>query len=149
MSSLLVWHGHAVVPAPGGGRYLVIDDNDRYAEALMAELHRRGATTLRGRSAGEGIALCRAHGPDLDGIVTDIDMETQLAGLRVVWYVHRRRLPALLAVTTTGLDARWAFRWNRWVFTQLWPVDYLLPKRPIREHGQVLWLATGARRKRL
>ena len=140
------WHGQAVVAPPAAGHYLIVDDNDRYAAALAADAQARGGTSLRARSAREGIDLYRERFATLAGVITDIDMETQLAGLRVVYYLNRQGFRGILAVATTGLDAAWAFRWNRWVFSRLLPVDYLIPKRPIRQAGQVLWLQTGAQR---
>lgn len=142
-----VWRGQPVTAPPQGQTFLVADDNDGYADALGQDLQGRGGRMLRARSAREGIALFQAHRAALDGVITDIDMETQLAGMRLVYHINRAKFSGSLTVTTTGLDASWAFAWNRWVFTRLFPVDYLIPKRPIRRRGEVLWLRTAARRR--
>ncbi len=147
MPLITAWHGHPMSTAPNGDRFLVADDNDRYARALIDDLASRGGVAVRVHSAREGIARLAAETGRFDGIITDIDMETQLSGLRLVRYANRQRFPGWLVVTTTGLDNRLAFRWNRWLFKHGMPVDYLIPKRPVRRDHVVLWLATGAKRR--
>lgn len=138
------WYGQPAAPAPAGRSFLVVDDNDRYARALESDLRARGVHTLRAASAAEGIRLFEARADQLDGVVTDISMESELAGLRLVRHVRRRAFPGSLAVASTAFDRRIGFAVNRLVLGHLLPCDYLIPKRPIARGGTVLWLPTPA-----
>ncbi|MCB2212410.1 response regulator [bacterium] len=73
-------------PQPGSlTRVLLVDDNDRYAKSLTEDLHRRGVEDIvRAVNAKEGVELLRARGDEFDGVVSDISMEHQISGLRVL-----------------------------------------------------------------
>lgn len=134
------WHGLKVTEAPVFRRVLVVDDNDYYAEQLMADLASRGAICERACSASEGIAMLNEDGSRFDAVITDISMETELAGLRVLRHARRIAFAGQVGTATTALDARWAFTLNRFFLGMVYQADYLIPKRPITQKGEVLWI---------
>ncbi|AOV18239.1 hypothetical protein BJI67_15265 [Acidihalobacter aeolianus] len=134
------WHGLAVGESPAFRHVLVVDDNDFYAERLSADLAARGATCERACSAAEGMAMLDAGRERYDAVVTDISMETELAGLKVLRHARRIGFRGQVASATTALDARWAFTLNRFFLGVVYRADYLIPKRPIARDGEVLWI---------
>jgi len=137
------WHGLKVTESPVFKRVLVVDDNDYYAEQLMADLVSRGAVCERAHSASEGIAMLNEDAARFDAVITDISMETELAGLRVLRHVRRIAFAGQVGTATTALDARWAFTLNRFFLGVIYQADYLIPKRPITQKGEVLWIRVG------
>ncbi|APZ42007.1 response regulator [Acidihalobacter ferrooxydans] len=134
------WFGLAVGQSPAFKHVLVVDDNDFYAQRLTADLTARGAQVQRARTAAEGMALLERHGADFDAVVTDISMETELAGLKVLRKARRCNFRGRVATATTALDSRVGFTVNRFVLGVLHRSDYLIPKKPIDKDGHVLWL---------
>ncbi|MBS1260750.1 MAG: hypothetical protein MAG453_00066 [Calditrichaeota bacterium] len=130
-------------PQPGSlRRVLLVDDNDRYAAAISEDLHRRGVVEIvRVASAAEGVRVLGERGDEFDGVVSDISMESQLSGLKVLRHARRgengRRM---LACATTGLDTWAGYAINRLVLGALYRCDYLIPKRPIKHHGRTVWV---------
>lgn len=135
-------------PTPGGPqrgslqRVLLVDDNDRYATALTADLIARGVTEIvRAVNAREGIQRLRDEPGAFDGVVSDISMEHQISGLRVLRAARRISDPDILvACATTGLDSPIAYRINRFILGSLFRCDYLIPKRPIKRDERVIWI---------
>ncbi len=134
------WYGSNVGASPTFERVLIVDDSNFYAEHLTADLAARGAHIERARNAGEGIRLLENRGVEFDAVITDISMETELAGLRVLRKARRCSFRGLVATATTGLDHGWSFTLNRFVLGILYQSDFLIPKRPIDENGHVLWI---------
>lgn len=139
-NSIRRWHGLAVGDSPIFRHVLVVDDNDFYAERLMADLASRGATCERAHNAAEGMGLLDADALRYDAVITDISMETELAGLKVLRHARRIGFRGPVACATTALDARWAFMLNRYILGRLYRADFLIPKRPIVLENQVLWI---------
>lgn len=148
MVSANLYHGRRAAPTPHLGRVLVVDDNDHYGSALAAHAEDHDATeVLRARSAAEGIEML---GPDCRGydtVITDISMERELAGLSVIAHANRCRFGGVLATATTALDRWYGFRFNQVVFGFIHRTDFMIPKRPIRREGRVLWIPSWGRRK--
>ena len=70
---------------------LLVDDNDRYAAILDEFFAERGYTSTRAVDAADGLAKFDAQGPDhFSVIVTDITMETQLAGIFMLGKIKKR-----------------------------------------------------------
>lgn len=75
---------------------LIVEDNERNLKLVRDILHHLGYRTLEARSAEEGVALAREHGPDLtlmdvqlpgmDGVqaLAQLRSDTSTADLRVV-----------------------------------------------------------------
>lgn len=138
--SIQRWHGLEVSESPVFRRVLVVDDNDYYAEQLTADLVSRGALCERACSASEGIAMLSQDSDRFDAVITDISMETELAGLKVLRHARRIAFAGQVGTATTALDARWAFTLNRFFLGVVYQADYLIPKRPITQKGEVLWI---------
>ncbi len=133
---------------------LLVDDNDRYATSLTEDLHRRGVTdVVRAVNAKEGVELLRERGDEFDGVVSDISMEHQISGLRVLRVARgldkQRRAnedgtgsgrPLMVACATTGLDTQIGYWFNKFLLGTLYRCDFLIPKRPIKRDGKVFWI---------
>jgi CheY-like chemotaxis protein len=136
-------------PQPGSlRRVLLVDDNDRYAEAITADLIKRGVEeVVRAVNAKEGIELLRLSGEEFDGVVSDISMEHQISGLkvlRVARKIHKGSAyhdkPLMVACATTGLDTPVGFAINNFLLGKIFRCDYLIPKRPIKRDGKIIWI---------
>lgn len=120
---------------------LIIDDNDFYAQAITKDLARRGTTSFtRADSAAQGIALLDTQGEAFDLVVTDISMESEYAGVRVLNHLKRKQLPGDYAVATTALNYWFGFYPIGAFYKYYMQVNYMIPKRPIRERNTVLWV---------
>ncbi len=142
MTAYTHWFGHPLASPPVLTSVLLIDDNDRYAGLLAEGLGLASERITRCRDAASGIAAFQSHHPHYDGVITDISMETELAGLRVLRAV--RATPGytgVLASATTAVNHRHGFWFNRWFFRWRYRADYLIPKRPLSRDGTMLWLA--------
>jgi hypothetical protein len=131
-----------VVRPPEFERVLLVDDNDRYAAAITGDLLSRGAEVVRMRSAAAGVEAIRASG-GFDCIVTDITMETQISGLRVLTAARRTGFRGALVTASTGLDTWPGFVFNRFVLGTLFGCHYLIPKRLIKRRRKVAWIQIG------
>lgn len=122
-------------------RVLLADDNDRYAEALTHDLRKRGATEIiRVFDAASAVEKLREDGDSIDTVVTDISMETQISGLKVLREAHKGDSKRLVVVATTGLDTKLGFLFNRFFLGTLYKCDFLIPKRPIKQDGRIFWI---------
>ncbi len=122
-------------------RVLLVDDNDRYAAAIIANLEKhREVTVERATTARQGIEMLRSGLDRYDGLVTDISMEHQISGLSVLIAARRLKFKGLVIVATTGLDTPVAFALNRFLLGFVFGSNYLIPKRPIKRDGTVLWI---------
>ncbi len=122
-------------------RVLLVDDNDSYADAITQDLENRGASVIRARSAAEGISVLRERANELDGVVSDISMETQISGLKVLRTARRvRDFHGTVTCATTGLDTPVSFFLNRFILGKLYRSDFIIPKRPIRREKKVIWI---------
>lgn len=119
---------------------LLVDDNDRYAAALTTDMESRGASVVRARNASEGVSILRKRASEFDGIVTDISMEGQLSGLRVLRAARPNGFSGALSVASTGLDTRIGYLFNWFALGVLFRCDFLIPKRPIKKEGEIFWL---------
>ncbi len=125
---------------PAAQNVLLVDDNDRYAKTITEDLQKRGAEVTRARSAAEGIDLLNNILNSFDGIVTDISMESQVSGLKVLKEAKKLKFSGFVAVATTGLDTQVGFIFNRFVLGVIYKSNYLIPKRPIKRDGNVIWI---------
>lgn len=121
---------------------LLVDDNDRYASALTDDLKSRGTRVYRTKSAAEAIDVLNKNGHDFDGIVTDITMEHQISGLQVLSKARRNKFKGVLVTASTGLDTRIGMIFNRFFLKRFYGCSFVIPKRPIKTEGKVLWLRT-------
>ena len=89
---------------------LIVDDNDFYAEAIQKDLEARGSRAFtRAKTAAEGIAFIDERGGDFDLVVTDISMESEYAGVKVLAHLKKLKLRGDYAVATTALNYWFGF----------------------------------------
>ncbi len=110
---------------------LLVDDNDRYAKILDEYFSERGYTITRARDAAEGLALFERQAPDFFRvIVTDITMETQLAGIFMLGRIKRLGYPGTVVVASTGFDVPLVVPLSR-ACLGLYGVHFLIPKTTV------------------
>lgn len=121
-------------------KVLLADDNDFYAKHLTCHLEAMGAEVIRAWDAKEAIGLLENNMYDFDGIITDISMETNVSGLKVLRKAKKQKFEGVLAVATTGINTPLTFTLNRYILGMLYGADYLIPKLPIQQQHKILWL---------
>ena len=135
------WYGLKSVTPPKMNSVLIVDDRDYYAEELEKEVKELGAVHVtRARTAAEGIAIIENRHEQFDGIISDISMETEYAGTRVLGYARKIGYKGKLSVATTSLDFWYGLYTTGMVFRYWFRVDFMLPKRAIKQKGTVVWL---------
>lgn len=125
-------------------RVLLADDNDKYAEILIADLEKRGVEEIvRVYDAEQAVVkLTSEEGESYDGVITDISMESQISGLKVLKAARSNGSSRILAVASTGLDTKLGMKFNKWFLGSLYRSDYVIPKKPIKSDGRVFWVPT-------
>ncbi|MDP8209043.1 MAG: response regulator [Candidatus Electryonea clarkiae] len=136
---------HYETQPPKLNRVLLVDDNDRYVSALTEHLEKSGVEVFRVETARDGVKAILSDGENFDGIVTDISMEGQLSGLKVLSAAKKSGFSGILTVATTGLDTWFGFFFNRVFFGKLMKCDYLIPKRPIKKSGKIIWIKSNSK----
>jgi two-component system, chemotaxis family, chemotaxis protein CheY len=68
-------------------RILVVDDDDDYADTVVAFLEAQGHEVTRARSGGEGVTLARLVRPHL--VLMDVMMEERTAGFFAIQEIRR------------------------------------------------------------
>lgn len=129
-----------IVPPPRLHSVLLVDDNDDYADKIKSFLEARNVLVQRAHTAKEGIRLLKADPERYDGIITDISMENQVSGLAVLIAARTSAFKGVVTVASTGLDTRFGLLANRILLGHLFGSRYLIPKKPIRQSGTILWL---------
>jgi CheY-like chemotaxis protein len=114
---------------------LLVDDNDRYAEMLDKYFRDRGYTPERAFNGKDALGMFKGKPADYyRAIVTDITMESQLAGLSFLWEIKKLGFHGTIVVASTGFDFPLAMPLSRMVLTG-WGVHYLVPKAPMKRAG--------------
>src|SRR5690348_14673389 len=65
-------------------RILVVDDEEDIRTALKRRLEREGYTVLTAESAAAGIAALQDGGPAFDVVITDLSMEDENSGVKML-----------------------------------------------------------------
>ncbi|MFH1863048.1 MAG: response regulator [bacterium] len=118
---------------------LLVDDNDDYARMLLTHLEPLGYEFQRAKSAAEGCQNLFKSGVAYYGlVVTDITMEGQTAGLRLIRKMRRKGYLGTLIVASTGFNAP-VVAFLAKPFMALWGVDVLIPKEPLKR-GQIVYI---------
>ena len=111
---------------------LIVDDNDDYTAMILTHLEPLGYRFERARSASEGLETFSQSGSNrFSLIVTDITMEGQTAGLKLIRQIRRSGYRGVLMVASTGFNIPIVLHLSR-IFLALWGVDLLVPKEPLR-----------------
>jgi CheY-like chemotaxis protein len=128
-------------------RLLLVDDNDRYAELLAEYFEGYGYTIERARNAREGLELYLNHNKDFyDVIVSDITMESQLAGYSMIKKIFRTDYRGTVVFASTGFDVTFGMLISRYLFKK-YGVDYLVPKTTVIDRSPVFYRLNGSGEK--
>jgi two-component system, cell cycle response regulator DivK len=114
---------------------LIVDDNERNAKLLRDVLESAGMRTLSAATAAEGLALARAHGPDL--VLMDLrlpDLDGGEAARRLAADERTAQIP-VIAVSALSIEeaASW-FREAGFVAYIEKPIDVQELPEQIRRH---------------
>lgn len=112
-------------------RLLIVDDNDKYAALIEEYFSAHGYNADRAYTATEGIEMVKSAGLDhYELIVTDITMEGQLAGVRLISYLHKNKYHGKVIVASTGFDIFPGMLISKLYFGAK-GVDFLIPKTTV------------------
>jgi CheY-like chemotaxis protein len=135
-----VWYGVKGETIPSMKNVLIVDDNDFYADIIAKELQDKGATTTRAKTATEGIEILSKNMDSFDGVVSDICMESEFAGLRVLRYCRDNGYKGVVTVATTALDMWIGFVLIKPIYKNIYKCHYMIPKRPIINDENIIWI---------
>lgn len=126
---------------------LIVDDNDTYAAMLLRHFEPDGFQFDRAHSAGEGLEMLQRNGAAAYSlIITDITMEGQTAGMRLIRQLRREGYRGIVLAASTGFNFPPVLFLSRF-FLRLWGVDVLTPKEPLRNGKLVCVAVTAAGRE--
>jgi len=112
-------------------KLLLVDDNDKYASILREHFEKLEYTIFRAKSGIEAFEILNKNGIEyFNVILTDITMETRLAGLSFLSKVKKMNYSGTIAVASTGLDFRFLVFLSR-LCLGIYGVDYLIPKTTV------------------
>jgi len=113
---------------------------------LLSHLEPRGFHFDRARSAREGLETLQVNGASAYRlIITDITMEGQMAGLRLIKKIRRNGFRGVLMVASTGFNSGLVLQLARF-FMAAMGVDILVPKEPLKK-GRLKSLTLSRRGK--
>lgn len=93
--------------APLGSRTVLVVDDEAFIRIYLVDIiENRGFRVLEAANADEAMALMEKH-PEIDVVVTDIQMPGSMDGLKLSHYIRDRWPPTTLIVTSgkAALDA--------------------------------------------
>lgn len=115
-------------------KLLLVDDNDRYAKLLKEFFEKKGYAVDRATSANEGLQRLQINGINhYSLILTDITMETQLAGLNFLKEARKLGYTGKIIIASTGFNYPVVLYLAPFFLSGL-KVDYLLPKTSVLRH---------------
>lgn len=120
---------------------LIVDDNNRYAEALINYFMKDGWIVERAYNAKEGwnkYLESKSTQNHYGMIITDITMETQTSGLWMIRKIYKDGFSGTKGIATTGMDYSIMVWLAKWFLPSFCGIDFIIPKKPIREKGQVV-----------
>lgn len=110
---------------------LLVDDNDKYAKILTDYFSPLGYRMERACSAAEGLQKMQEKGIDFFSvIVTDITMETQLAGVFMLGKIKKMGYKGTVVVASTGFDVPPGMTVSRLILP-FFGVHYVVPKTTV------------------
>ncbi len=110
---------------------LLVDDNDKYAALLREHFAPLGYEIRHVVNAAEGRKALEEKGMDYyQVVVTDITMETQLAGLSLVRWMHKQGFGGTVVIASTGFDVSAGMFLGKLLLGS-YGVHYLIPKTTV------------------
>ncbi len=111
---------------------LIVDDNTDYVRLLQRHLKPCGYHFDRVWNAAEGFELFEDVGAGYYSlIVTDITMEGQTAGLKLIRKIRQYGYRNPIMVASTGFNNPLVL-WGAKALMRFWGVDLLVPKKALR-----------------
>ncbi|MBX7057951.1 MAG: response regulator [Leptospirales bacterium] len=112
-------------------RLLLVDDNDKYARLLTEYFEPLGYRCERAVDAASGWQMLQSQGPEAyQVLVTDITMESQLAGVYMLRRFQKAGFRGTVVVASTGFDAPGGMPLSRLVL-RFCGVHFLIPKTTV------------------
>ena len=110
---------------------LIVDDNDKYARILDDYYRELGYSIDRALDGEGGYNAVKEKGLEhYQVIVTDITMETQMAGITMLKRLYKDGFRGMVVVASTGFDVPLARPLTR-LFLSGIGIDYLVPKTTV------------------
>ena len=112
---------------------LIIDDNANYVDMLLHHFEPVGFEFDHAWNATEGYQTLQDVGSGYYGlIITDITMEGQTSGLKLIRRMRKYGYKGVIMVASTGFNSRFVREISRRVL-KWWGVDLIVPKAPLKE----------------
>ncbi len=116
-------------------RLLLVDDNDKYAKILSDYFESRGYKIDRAYFGNEALEILKNKGVNYYSVIlTDITMETQLAGLKFLKNARKLGFKGKIIIASTGFNYNFSLMLAPVFLTNL-GVDYLIPKVSVLNHN--------------
>ena len=84
-------------------RVLVVDDDATIRRLTSYALQKAGFEVLEASTADEGVKHVAEEEPNLDAVVTDVEMPGELNGYDLAWYAHSGCPEAVLFVVSSSV----------------------------------------------
>jgi hypothetical protein len=112
-------------------RLLLVDDRAKYSQIITDYFQRREYLVDHAGSATEGKQTLRKKGLGYYRVVvTDITMEHQLAGIFLIFFLHKNKYSGTVVMASTGFDNFFGMFFSK-LFMGLFGVHYLIPKQTV------------------
>jgi CheY-like chemotaxis protein len=121
------------------GTVLIVDDNDRYASHLINYFNQKNIPTQRAVNAVQGFEMFSSFA--YATIISDVTMETQISGLKMVRSIFKSGYKGEIIIATTGFDVKGVMFIGRLLLPIYAGVGWMIPKVPLKR-GEVLFYPT-------
>ncbi len=112
---------------------LIVDDNADYVDMLLAHFEPIDFQFDHAWDAAVGYQTLEEVGAGYYKlIITDITMERQTAGLKLIRKIRKYGYKGIILVASTGFNNQIVLRTTR-ILMKWWGVDVLVPKAPLKE----------------
>ncbi len=116
-------------------RLLLVDDNDKYAKILSEYFESMGYEIDRAYFGSEALEIIKNKGVNYYSLIlTDITMESQLAGLKFLKNARKLGFKGKIIIASTGFNYNVSLMLAP-VFLSNLNVDYLIPKTSVLNHN--------------
>lgn len=120
-------------------KVLIVDDNDKYADALKKFFDEKNIESVRALNSIEGWEKFKAE--NFHTIITDITMETRLSGLFLARKIFKSKFEGNILIATTGFDFPFVMRFSKFFLPIFAGVHFMIPKVPLKK-GEVIFYPT-------
>lgn len=111
-------------------KVLIVDDNDKYAQALEVYFHSKNIQTDRARTAQEGYEMFRQK--NYTTVITDVTMETQTSGLWFARRIYKEGFKGRIIIASTGFDVLGVMFIGKYLLPFFAGVGWMIPKVPLK-----------------